>query len=149
VLTKLAIGSVLVAITFAIHAFGSTHWIDHLIRRHGGHDGHWRRGRTAWSLASTGVMLMALHLLEALAWATAFFLLPGETNLKSFEEAVYFSIVTFTTLGYGDITLVPQWRLLSGIEAVNGILLAGWSTALLFSVVQRSWRMGHPPKQKH
>jgi hypothetical protein len=43
-------------------------------------------------------------------------------------------------LGYGDITLVEhEWRLLSGIEALNGILLVGWTTALLFLVVQRSW----------
>ena len=48
--------------------------------------------------------------------------------------------VTFTTLGYGDITLVEHdWRLLSGIEALNGILLVGWTTAFLFMVVQRSW----------
>jgi len=49
-------------------------------------------------------------------------------------------VVTFTTLGYGDITLPEQeWRMLSGIEALNGILLVGWTTAFLFAVVQRSW----------
>jgi hypothetical protein len=50
-------------------------------------------------------------------------------------------MVSFTTLGYGDITLTDsEWRLLSGIEALDGILLVGWSTALLFIVVQRSWK---------
>ena len=92
---------------------------------------------------------MALHLLEALVWAAAFFMLPMTPGFETFEEAVYFSVVTFTTLGYGDITLDPVWRLLSGIEAVNGILLAGWSTALLFSVVQRSWTLEHKTKGKH
>lgn len=51
--------------------------------------------------------------------------------------------VTFTTLGYGDIVLGPEWRLLSGIEAINGIVLFGWSTAFLFAIVQRSWKEVH------
>ena len=142
-LRMLAIGIVAVGTTFTIHALGSTYWIEYLIRRHADHDGRWRRDTIVWSLLSTGVMLMALHLLEALAWAAALFMLPEGAKLKTFEEAFYFSMVTFTTLGYGDITLDPQWRLLSGVEAVNGILLVGWSTALLFTVVQRSWRLSH------
>lgn len=145
-LDVLPIGIVLVGMTFAMHALGSTYWIAHLIRRYAGADGHWRPGTAVWCLVSTGLVLLVLHLLEALAWAVALLMLPGNTILKTFEEATYFSIVTFTTLGYGDITLDTPWRMLSGIEAVNGILLAGWSTALLFTVVQRSWKMGHTPK---
>ena len=77
---------------------------------------------------------------EVVLWATTYRLLPGN-HLDSFEKATYFSMVTFTTLGYGDITLADhQWRLLSGIEALNGILLVGWTTAFLFLVVQRSWQ---------
>ncbi|NEV64353.1 ion channel [Thiorhodococcus minor] len=50
-------------------------------------------------------------------------------------------MVTFTTLGYGDVTPVEHdWRLLSGIEALIGVVLIGWTTALLFLIVQRSWR---------
>jgi hypothetical protein len=66
-------------------------------------------------------------------------LLP-EAVLGTFEEAIYFSFVTFTTLGYGDITLPEIWRILSGFEALNGVLLIGWSTAMLFAVVQRTWK---------
>ena len=50
---------------------------------------------------------------------------------------MYVSLVTFTTLGYGDITLDLRWRWLSGIEAMNGILLFGWTTATLFWIVQK------------
>ena len=60
--------------------------------------------------------------------------------MQDFETALYFSFVTFTTLGYGDITLSEGWRLLSGIEALNGLLLVGWTTALLFAIVQRGWQ---------
>ena len=74
-------------------------------------------------------------------WAVAYqwILPPGE--LANFETALYFSFVTFTTLGYGDITLSEGWRLLSGIEALNGLLLVGWTTALLFAIVQRVWEV--------
>jgi choline-glycine betaine transporter len=61
-------------------------------------------------------------------------------SICSIEEAVYFSFVTFTTLGYGDITLSEGFRVLSGIQALNGIILVGWSTAMIFSVVQHVWR---------
>ena len=140
--TLLIIGAVLVGITFAIHAAGSTWWIGFLIRRYTDHDGHWRKGSRLFCLLSTGVVLLALHMVEVVVWAVTYRNLPGLDELKTLEEAIYFSLVTFTTLGYGEITLGPQWRLLSGLEAMNGILLAGWSTALLFAVVQRSWKLG-------
>jgi len=148
-LTVVAIGFSLHGITLAMHAVGSTYWIDHLIRRYSDKGGRWRPGRTIWAMMSTGVVLLLLHITEALVWAVAFALLPGNASLKTFEDAVYFSLVTFTTLGYGDVTLDERWRILSGAEAVNGILLAGWSTALLFTVVQRSWRLSHGRTKSH
>ncbi|NJN47950.1 MAG: two pore domain potassium channel family protein [Candidatus Competibacteraceae bacterium] len=83
---------------------------------------------------------MLLHLIEVGLWALTYLLLP-ENQLDTLEKAMYFSLITFATLGYGDITLTEtKWRLLSGIEALDGILLVGWSTALLFMIVQRSWK---------
>ena len=82
-----------------------------------------------------------MHTIEIELWAAAYlFLLPPDV-LATVEEASYFSFVTFTTLGYGDITLDEPLRIMSGIEAMNGILLVGWSTAMLFAVVQRSWQL--------
>jgi hypothetical protein len=49
-------------------------------------------------------------------------------------------MVTFTTLGYGDISLTSEWRLLSGLEAINGIMLIGWSTAMMFSLIQNIYK---------
>jgi hypothetical protein len=59
---------------------------------------------------------------------------------SSFSEAWYFSMVTFTSLGYGELTLTGNWRLLSGIEAINGIMLIGWSTAMMFSLIQQIFK---------
>jgi len=77
------------------------------------------------------VMLIGNYVQMAL-WA-ALFLLLGEFN--DFTTALYFSGVTFATLGYGDVVLSPQWRLLSPLEAANGILMFGVSTAIMTAAV--------------
>jgi hypothetical protein len=86
----------------------------------------------------SAVFFLALHVFEILMWALTYLALPGLTEIETLEQASYFSFVTFTTLGYGDITLEPPWRVLSGIEAMDGILLVGWTTAMLFSAIQRA-----------
>lgn len=130
----------LVAATVALHAFATTYWMRYLVHRYAGHDGRFKEHAALPAVTGTAIVLMILHMVEVVLWALAYFLLLPGDHLDSFEKAAYFSVVTFTTLGYGDITLVEhEWRLLSGIEALNGILLVGWTTALLFLVVQRSW----------
>lgn len=88
-------------------------------------------------LSLTAVFLMVLHYLEIMLWAAVYLLIPRLDKFETWEESIYFSTVTYTTLGYGDITLPPVWRVMSGFEAMNGILLFGWSTAMFYAVVQR------------
>jgi Ion channel len=57
-------------------------------------------------------------------------------------DTVYFAFVNYTTLGYGDVTPVERWRLLGPITAMNGVLLFGWSTAVIFEVLRRTARRG-------
>ncbi len=133
------IGSVLIAITVVIHAVGTTTWVLHLVQQNA--EVPILRNRQAIAiLIKTVLIFFALHTIEIMVWAGAYQVLLPLHELGSLEEAVYFSFVTFTTLGYGDITLSEGWRVLSGIEALNGILLVGWTTALIFSVVQAIWR---------
>jgi hypothetical protein len=81
------------------------------------------------------VLLMFLaSLIEVLVWAIAYLALNA---IEGFEQAFYFSMVTFTTLGYGDIVLQERWRLLASFEAANGIILFGWTTAIVIAVVHR------------
>lgn len=134
------IGTLLVAITVVIHAVGTTYLVQYLARRFLDDRGQWGSRNTLVALSHTAVMLLALHALEIIIWAGVYKTLGPVGELADFETAVYFSFVTFTTLGYGDITLSEGWRLLSGIQALNGILLVGWSTALMFAVVQKSWQ---------
>jgi hypothetical protein len=131
----------LIVATVLVHAVGTHVLIRFLARRYANASGLIESHKALPAVILTAMVLMVLHVIEIQLWAlTYLFTLPGDT-LDTFEKATYFSFVTFTTVGYGDITLSTQdWRLLSGIEAMDGILLAGWSTALLFVVVQRSWR---------
>ena len=134
------IGAILVVITVVLHAFGTTGWLRVLGRRYADEEGLVRAGKTLQALIGTVIVLLVLHTLQIVVWAYAYLAIVPAGELGSFEEAVYFSFVTFTTLGYGDITLSEGWRLLSGIQALNGIMLVGWSTAMLFAVVQKSWQ---------
>lgn len=134
------IGAVLVAITVAIHAVGSTSWVRFLARHFLAEDGSWGPRHSIIAITSTVIVLISLHAIQITVWAAAYRALLPAGELATFEAALYFSFVTFTTLGYGDITLSEGWRLLSGIQALNGILLVGWTTALLFAVVQRTWQ---------
>jgi hypothetical protein len=89
----------------------------------------------------------AAHLIQIALWAVAF-LLCGE--MATFEKAFYFSAENYTALGYGDITLSERWRLLGPLEAINGLLLFGLSTAVMFAVMSRlitnrlRSQFGHP-----
>jgi hypothetical protein len=80
-------------------------------------------------------VLMAAHTLEVLIWSLAYALVsaaPDGTNL------VDFAFVNYTTLGYGNVLPLDRWRLLGPMTAMNGVLMFGWSTALIFEVLQRT-----------
>jgi len=79
-------------------------------------------------------VILLLHLAQICAWA-GFYTLGGVLN--DFESALYFSIVTYTTIGYGDITLPVGWRLLGAIEGITGVLTFGLSTGVIFAVASR------------
>lgn len=87
----------------------------------------------------TGVMLLLLFgiLLQIAIWATLFLLL-GE--FQQFNVAIYHSAVNFSTLGYGDMVMSEQHRLLGPLEAVNGVLMIGVSTSILMATFQDSLR---------
>ena len=80
------------------------------------------------------VMMFLISVLEVLVWAITYLSLNA---IQGFERALYFSMVTFTTLGYGDVVLAEQWRLLGSFEAANGIIMFGWTTAIVIAAVQR------------
>jgi hypothetical protein len=95
--------------------------------------------RSTLTLALFVLWLFLATIIEVWSWALLYLSLGAASSL---EQATYFSTVTFTTLGYGDITLDENWRLLSSFEAANGLLMFGWSTALVFATVQWVYARG-------
>lgn len=73
-------------------------------------------------------------LIEGAIWAVAYM---GLNSFQTFEEALYFSLVTYSTLGYGDVILNEGDRLLSAFEATNGVIMLGWSTAIVLAAFQK------------
>lgn len=92
--------------------------------------------RGIFILARVVLALFLLHVLEAAIWA-AFYVLSGA--LPNFRMALYFSLTSYTTVGYGDVLLDDQWRLLGVFEACIGVLMLGWSTGILFALVSRQF----------
>jgi voltage-gated potassium channel len=90
-------------------------------------------------------VIVILHVGETGIWAAFFY----ERNLFSgFEPSLYFSITSYTTIGYGDVVLPQKWRLLGGIEGVSGVLLCGLSTAFIFAIVNALFQMRIAQKSK-
>jgi hypothetical protein len=86
-------------------------------------------------MIATVLLLMLAHTLEVFVWSTSYAALnaaPKDADLA------YFAFVNYTTLGYGDITPVARWRLLGPMTAMNGVLLFGWSTAVIFEVLRKT-----------
>ena len=137
VLLPMVAGSVAALCTIVIHsvALGTTVRFFRRERRLG------RVGSVVWM--NLGIFVLAIsialvaHLTEIALWA-ALFVICGE--FKSFELAYYHSAVNYTTLGYGDMIMSPSWKLLGPLEAADGALMFGVSTAMIFAIAQRLMR---------
>jgi hypothetical protein len=133
-LRQLLVGGIVSTINIAIHALVMTAlvWIARAVSANNkSHPAVFLMG----VMISTVLVLMAAHAGEVLVWSLAYLIVgiaPDGANL------VYFSFVNYTTLGYGDIVPVERWRLLGPITALNGVLLIGWSTAVIFEVLRRA-----------
>ena len=129
-LSKLLAAWFLMALCVAIHAGGvasALRW-----RRPPEPAQHFWRW-TALLVRVAGWMIL-LHLLEITVWALFYSWTGAMADLPA---ALYFSAVTYTTTGYGDLVLPEEWRLLGGVEALTGILMCGWSTGFFFLIVSR------------
>jgi hypothetical protein len=84
-------------------------------------------------LGASVLVIIIMHSVEALIWAAVYYFVGEFTDIS---KALYFSVVTCTTLGYGDVTLSDRWRLLAGFEAMGGLILFGASIAFLLDVMR-------------
>src|SRR6266481_8851716 len=84
-------------------------------------------------MIATVSVLMAAHIAEVVVWSLAYMMVGAAPPGTDF---IYFAFVNYTTLGYGDVTPIERWHLLGPMTAMNGVLLFGWSTAVIFEVLR-------------
>jgi hypothetical protein len=134
IITPLAVGAGAVLCTIFIHALALGATVN-LFRRES------RLGRTGLShLVDFTIVVLVMsfafvaHIVEVAIWAWLF-IICGE--FQEFGAAYYHSAVNYTTLGYGDVIMSPSWKLLGPLEAADGSLMFGVSTAMVFTVILR------------
>jgi hypothetical protein len=132
---NIILGAFLLLVTCGMHLLGMV-FVMHLLRLDKGPIRMRLRRVRAYLVGEVVLVMAVVSILEVLLWAAAYMAL-GE--IQKLEPAFYFSMVTFTTLGYGDIVLDENWRLLASFQAATGIIMFGWTTAILIAVVQHSY----------
>lgn len=141
-LMTLVVASTMVAITVVIHFFGLAVLIRLLSK---GRDPKLQRGqhitKRIFTILFVVFGLFAVHTIQIWSYAILYHFVLGA--IDEFETALYFSTVSFVSLGYGDVVLPKQWRLVGAIEAANGLILLGWSTAFLVTVINRLRALEH------
>jgi hypothetical protein len=129
---ELLVAFLIVAVCLIIHVTGIVWLAESLLR--------WGEARHR-PLGTLGHMVLLvilfsatilLHMVETAVWAAFYY---ERSLFPNFETSFYFSLTSYTTIGFGDVTLPPAWRMLGGVEAIIGVLLCGLSTAFVFAVV--------------
>ena len=136
---QLLIAAGLMALCVVIHVLGVSYAIRWLREAGARVQGFWRG---AWLFICLAAWMILLHLVEIAAWALCYVRADAMPDLPS---ALYFSAVTYTTTGYGDLVLPADWRLVGAVEALTGILMCGLSTGVFFAVMTRMFRVERQP----
>ena len=137
---NLLLASGMVILTVVVHFLGLVVLL-RLLESHGRMVDHWHSiARQCLLLIIAVLGIVFLHTAEIWAYAFLFMVLGA---IEGIEPALYFSTVSFSSLGYGDIVLSQHWRLLGAIEAANGLILFGWSTAFLLSLMGKLRALEH------
>jgi voltage-gated potassium channel len=130
-LRELLIAFAIVAVCVVIHAGGIAVFAQFLSRKFPPEQ-LVALNRQVLVLIIVFAMVITLHLIETSIWAMFYF---WNNHFPDYETALYFSLGTYSTIGYGDVVLPQRWRLLGGIEGISGVLLCGLSGAFIFAVV--------------
>ena len=139
IFTKVLIAFLMLILTTAIHASGMM--LAMKFTSHRDNTGKlYRVCSRVLRVSYIVVCMFIVSLIEVAAWAVTYLAIDA---IKGFEKAIYFSMVTFTTLGYGDVLLDEKWRVLASYEAANGIIMFGWTTAIVMYGIRHVYFEGH------
>jgi hypothetical protein len=127
-------GTIISVINIMIHALVTVSVVS-IARSAGLQHTSWPRFHLMAVMVGAAAALMVAHTLEVFVWTLAYAIVGAAPEGS---DLLYFAFVNYTTLGYGDITPVQAWRLTGPMTAMNGILMFGWSTAVLFEVLRKT-----------
>lgn len=132
-------GLPLIVLTVVVHAFGLLMILEHLVPaiRRRLPQARRRPLRFACVVGSTTLVLTALHALEAAAWGIVYLRLGALPDSRS---AMLYSLSAITSYGHAAIDLAPPWQMMGALQALNGMMLLGLSTAGLYFVVRSAWQ---------
>jgi voltage-gated potassium channel len=131
-LAEIAIAATIVSVCLVIHVVGILLLAEWLLRKRDDLERNASTRRIALLIVMLFAAIMFLHIIQTSLWAVFFY---AQNLFSDFETSLYFSMVSFATIGYGDVLLPRRWRLLGVIEGFSGVLLSGISTAFMFAVI--------------
>ncbi|MGE4312733.1 MAG: ion channel [Pseudobdellovibrionaceae bacterium] len=134
---QLFIGGIMIGLTVCFHALSLDLLIKNLKHIEGLIFGNLKSFRKALFFTFVVLCVAIILVVELWAWAMLYY---GLGAFATIEHSLYFSIESFTTVGFGDAGLPQEWRLLGVIEATNGFLIFGWSTAFIFEIVSSVYK---------
>jgi hypothetical protein len=127
----------IMGVCLVIHVLGITLLGEELVRRREKIEKRVQFTYFAALLILVFSVVIVLHLVEALIWAIFYY----EASLfANFETSLYFSMESYSTIGYGDVLLPEKWRLLGTVEGISAVLLCGLSAAFLFAIISALFR---------
>jgi len=143
---EVAVGAVVLVVSMVIHGAG----MYLVLLRAAHHDGRFYAAELAPGrqlfFGALIIMMLGTHIVEMLVWTAV---LTGLGAIENLRDSFYFATVTYTTLGYQDIKLPRQWRLLAPLCAMTGVVAFGWTTSVMVRIMGRDFAppgtLGAPP----
>ena len=136
-LTEIAIAAAIVSVCLIIHLAGILLMAEWLLQWRKDLEHSPSRKLIAFLIGTLFGGILLLHFIQTSLWAVFYY---TQNLFSDFETSLYFSMVSFTTIGYGDVLLPQKWRLLGVVEGFSGVLLCGISTGFIFAVINAAFQ---------
>lgn len=137
-LTVISLAGVIVAVCVFVHITGILIMAEWVFQHREYLERTASKRRSALLLIVLFSGVMVLHITETSLWAVFYY---TQELFKDFESSLYFSLTSYTTIGYGDVLLPQRWRLLGAIEGISGVLLCGVSAGFMFAVISAMFQI--------
>jgi hypothetical protein len=139
---QLLVAFLLAGMTVMLHALGTVYVVLPLAGMRDWRASSFEVSQPIWTLTRLVGLLLVVHCVEMAMWAAAY---SVAGVFSDFETSLYYSLKSYTTVGYGDVLPEKPWRLIGPLEAAVGVLMLGWSTSIIVAVMQRIYNTRSTP----